>query len=183
MFSSHFDVSTKNLVFTVNNVVVFRDTNFSNYIGKWILITFSNYIANSINYYYPNMMTLNVNRIDIAMSSTYSIPSSGMAISKVEIGKEIVALFAEFRFYSHFIQGAYGLIMSTATTQSQNLYFSIMLTGSTSTSCVTDPTITALGVTCVGDYHDYLSTTIQCANNLDYFDPTLTALTPTLRCL
>lgn len=178
-----FDTTTKYLVFNQNNIAAFIDVNFSQYIGNWIPVTLANYNANSIYTYYPNMITLAVNRIDLAMQTGYTIPTSGIPITQVSLGYEVVALFSEFRFYSHFIQGAYGQIMSSSTTKAKNTLFNILLTGSSATNCISNSdlaagTTTSLGTTCIGDYQDYLDTTAQCNNDLNYFDLALTSSTP-----
>lgn len=178
-----YNISTNNLILSQNNQNVFTDTLFKNYIGTWIPITIANYKANSISYYYPNMLTLQVNRRDIPVTTGYVLPSSGITISEIKLGFEAVALFAEFRFYSKFTQSAFGQIMSTLTNRPLNMITSIALTGTSATNCISNAdlagsTVVALGTTCVGDYNIYLDPTIQCDNNENYFDPALIAVTP-----
>lgn len=178
-----FDTSTNYLILNNNNKNVFTDSSFNDYIGIWIPILLANYKANSISYYYPNMLTLSVNRNDIPMTTGYSIPSSGISITEVKLGYEAVALFANFRFYSHFIQGSYGQIMSTLTNRPLNMIKSISLIGTSTANCIANSdlsgsTTTALGTECVGDYNIYLDSTLQCDDNKKYFDPSLIAISP-----
>jgi len=178
-----YDTSNNNLVFNQNNQNVFRDPNFNNYIGIWIPVTLANYKANSISHYYPNMLTLAIDRLDLPMTTGYTLPSSGISITEVKLGFEAVALFAEFRFYSHFIQGSYGHIMSTLTNRPVNMITSISLTGTSTANCISNDDlagsdVTTLGTTCVGDYQIYLDATIQCDDNAKYFDKALIAVTP-----
>lgn len=124
------------------------------------------------------MVTISVNRIDIPMTTGYQIPSTGIIISEVKLGYEAVAFFAEFKFYSHFIQGVYGHIMSTLINRPLNLITEIKLTGTSDANCISDADLagsstTTLGTKCVGDYHIYLDATLQCDDNLKYFDPAL----------
>lgn len=178
-----YETATNYMVFYQNNKKAFIDKNFSKYIGTWIPISFSNYFALPINTYYPNMVTISVNRIDLQMESTYTVPASGITITQVSLGYEIVALFSEFSFYSRFIQGGYGQIMAIGTTRSVNLLFKILLSGNSVTNCISNSdlasgTTTSLQTSCVGDYISYLDTNIQCNNNANYFDPVLTSITP-----
>lgn len=178
-----YDLTTNYLVFNQNNKNVFTDKNFNNYIGIWIPMTFSNYKANTISHYYPNMVTISVNRLDIPMTTGYTIPTSGISITEVKLGYEAVALFAEFKFYSNFYQGGYGHIMSTLINRPINMITEILLTGTSVANCISDADLAgsstvALGTTCVGDYHIYLDTTIQCDDNNMYFDPALIAVLP-----
>lgn len=182
-----YDTSSKNLIFSQNSVNAFIDTNWSKYIGQWVLITFSNYISNSINTYYPNMMTLSVNKIDIPMQVSYTLPSSGVPITEVKLGFEIVALFTEFRFYSNFIQGAYGTVSATPTTKSGNLIFMISLSGNSASNCISDSdlasgTVTSLGISCQGDYNNFLDTTLQCNDDTKYLDVSLSSVPPCSAC-
>jgi len=106
-----YDVTSHNLLFNQNNQLAFEDTQFTNSIGTWILITFSNYISGTKGAYFPNMVQISINKRDIPMKSTYTIPSSGIIISQFQFGYECVALFSELRFYKKFIQGAYGWLL------------------------------------------------------------------------
>jgi len=106
-----FDNTSKNLIFSQNNQNAFEDTLFNNSIGNWILITFSKYNAGPKELYYPNMLQISSNKRDMPMKNTYTIPSIGISISQFQFGYECVALFSDVRFYSRFIQGAYGWVL------------------------------------------------------------------------
>ena len=67
---------TTYLVFRENSKDAFIEKRFRTYFGVWIPIAIANYISNSINDIYPNMLTLNVNKIDIPFADGYSIPAS-----------------------------------------------------------------------------------------------------------
>ena len=157
-----------------------------NYVGSWILITFSNYSSGSISSYYPNMVTMSSNGIDLPIQSTYIIPTNGITITQAQLGYEVVALFAQMRFYSKFIQGAYGWVMSSSTTRDNFKILTINLMGG-STTCLSNndlsgQTITSLQNTCVGDYNVYLDSTQSCNDNTKYFNPTLLSTPPCASC-
>lgn len=176
-----YEISSTNLIFRNNNIVAFRDTNFQKYIGIWIPIVIANYISNTNNDVYPNMLTLSVNKIDIPFSSGYSIPTSGVSVNQISFGIEIIALYAELRVYNRFIQGAYGTITSKTTTREENIMFKYNLFGSNNNNCLQDGelasnTVGGLGITCVADYNEYLSST--CDDNVKYFDLSITTVEP-----
>ena len=107
-----YDISSKNLLFLQNNTPAFEDTVFSSNIGKWTLITLSNYKAGTISTYFPHMINISSGQRDLPMKSTYSIPAAGISITQLNFGNECVALFANLRFYNKYIQGAFGWIMT-----------------------------------------------------------------------
>ena len=105
--------STNELVMMENSKTMFIDGKFRDYFGIWIPISIANYISNANNYVYPNMFTLSVNKIDIPFADGYGlIPESGIKITELSFGSDIIALFAELSIYSKFIQGGYGRIRS-----------------------------------------------------------------------
>jgi hypothetical protein len=178
-----FEISSKNLIFNQNNQTAFRDKNFSSPIGNWILITFSNYISGSLSSTFPNMVTVSSNKVDLPLISTYKIPPSGIIVQQVQLGYEIVALFAQFRIYSKFIHGAYGWIMTTSLTKVNGLYLLRLLEGNSSNNCIANEDISgattnSLGVTCASDYNSYLDPSLQCNNNNNYFDLSIAGVTP-----
>ncbi len=181
-----FDTSTKGLFFNQNNNSAFKDTNFKNNIGSWVLVTFSNYISGSISNYFPNIVTMSSNGVDIKMESTYIMPTNGITITQVQLGFEVVAFLAEMRFYSKFIQGAYGWVLSTSTTRDNFKLLQINLNGG-STTCLSNTdlsgqTTSSLQNTCVGDYNVYLDSSLSCNDNTKYFNPTLSASPPCASC-
>ena len=109
-----YDVETTNLVFIVGSEEAFRDENFNTYFGTWIPICVANYVAGAVeNEIYPNMLTINVNKIDIPFSEDYEIPPDGVKIDQLSLHYEVIAFFADFRIYSRFLQGNFGTIISS----------------------------------------------------------------------
>lgn len=181
-----FDTTTKGLFFNQNNNTAFKDLNFMNNIGNWVLVTFSNYISGSISNYYPNIATMSSNGIDIKMQSTYVMPTNGITFTQAQLGFEVVALFAQMSFYSKFIQGAYGWVMSSTTTRNTALLLIINLNGGSST-CISNndlsgQTTSSLQTSCVGDYNVYLDPSLSCSDNTKYFNPTLVSSPPCASC-
>ena len=178
-----YDINTKELIFMQNSQKVFKDDKFVDQIGQWTLVTYANYKANTINSYYPNMMGASINKKDLPMEAAYSIPATGISINRAEIGYEVVGLFADFRFYNKYIQGAFGLIMSSNTKRAENLITSISLSANTANACISDAdlngaTVIALGISCIADYNIYLDTNVQCTDDTKYFDLSLTSSPP-----
>ena len=131
--------STNNLIMLENSQKMFEDKDFINYFGRWIPISIANYISNTNNDVYPNMFTLSVNKKDIPFyvddqGNKYAIPDSGIKITELSLGYDIIALFAELSIYSKFIQGGYGRIRSLQNLNDQFFYKS--LTGTKPNDCL-----------------------------------------------
>ena len=107
-----YDIASKNLLFLQNNTPAFEDTVFANNIGKWTLLTLSNFKAGTISTYFPHMINISSGQRDLPKKSTYSIPAAGISITQFNFGNECVALFANLRFYKKYIQGAFGWVMT-----------------------------------------------------------------------
>ena len=163
--------STTYLVFRENSKDAFIEKRFRNYFGVWIPIAIANYISNSINSIYPNMLTLSVNKIDIPFAEGYSIPESGIKATELSLGYEIIALFAELSIYSKFIQGAYGRVRSEQYLKDQFYYKS--LTGTKSNDClVVDTDLQSpIDLICATDYSVNFIDSYYCKDDTKYFNP------------
>ena len=171
----YYDSSTTYLYFKVGTVIAFIDTNFGNYFGEWIPISISNYISAN-NEIYPHMLTFSVNKIDIKMQSSFSIPSEGMKIQSVKIGTSVLALWSNLYLYNNFIQGIFGQNMASSSDKSYANLIHYSLSSDSTTGCLEEnalsgtTTITDIGVTCVGDYNPYDDLSLLCDDNSKYFD-------------
>ena len=165
-----FQRSTNNLVILENSKMVFSDSNFGKYFGIWIPISIADYISSEQNDIYPNMFTLSVNRIDIPFCEGYSLPATGIKINQIQIGYEIIALFAQLRIYSKFIQGGYGHIRSKE--YNKNLFYDKSLIGTSSTNCV-DPNdlISNVNILCAPDYSYHFIEEEYCNENDKFYMP------------
>ena len=163
--------STNNLVFRENSQSVFIDDKFRSYFGVWIPIAIANYISNTKNDIYPNMLTLSVNKIDLPFKNGYKIPSSGIKATELSFGYEIIALFAELSIYSKFIQGAYGRIRSQLILTDRFYYNS--LTGTKPNDClVVDNDLQAsIALICAPDYSVHFIDSYYCNNDEKYYEP------------
>ena len=166
-----FQRSTNNLVVLENSKIVFRDTNFQHYFGIWIPISIANYVSGAQSEIYPNMFTLSVNKIDIPFSEGYSIPSTGIKVTQLQFGYEIIALFAQLSIYSKFIQGGYGRIRSTI--YKDDLFYYKNLTGTSSTNCIDVSTdlISTATVICAPDYNVNFMEQYYCNDDNKYYNP------------
>ena len=174
-----FNRISNNLVLLENSKFAFEDDTFRSYFGVWIPISIANYISNSINDIYPNMFTLSVNKIDIPFFCSdkinkrdcYSIPPSGIKVTELSLGFEIIALFAEISIYSKFIQGGYGRIRSEQYLKDQFYYKS--LTGTKINDClvVDDDLQSSISLICAPDYSVNFIDSYYCKNDLKYFEP------------
>ncbi len=170
-----YDISTSYLIFYIggSEIEAFRDTNFHDYIGIWTPICIAN-LRSKDTYIHPHMISLNVNKIDIPFTSGYSIAKDGIHFSRIAIGNEIVAYFADFRVYNRFIQGNFGTIISSIT-KTEDLLFNYPLTceNDDTIDCVVDAIFTdqiSMKPCCVGDYNIYENNTLMCNNDKQYFD-------------
>ena len=170
-----FDTSTTNLVFFVESSLAFRDTNFNKYIGIWIPLCVANYLsAVPDTYIYPNMILLNVNKIDIPFVTGYSIPDAGFLLDQISLHYECIALFADFRIYNKFIQHNFATMISS-TANARNLFIHYDLY-SGKTSCIQLEYLainSLVDVNCVEDYNIYMDSTKFCNSEADYFDVSL----------
>ena len=166
-----FQRSTNNLVLLENSKIVFRDTNFKNYFGIWIPISIANYRSNAQSEIYPNMFTLSVNKIDIPFSEGYSIPSTGIKVTQLQLGYEIIALFAELSIYSKFIQGGYGKIRSPQYKEDRYYYKSLI--GNSSTNCLdkSKDLISEVEIICSPDYNVNFMEDYYCNNTEKFYNP------------
>ena len=166
-----FHRTTNDLIMLENSKIVFRDSNFNKYFGIWIPISIANYISNAQSEIYPNMFTLSVNRIDIPFSEGYSLPSTGIKVTQLQLGYEIISLFAELRIYNKFFQGGYGKIRSKKF--NENLVYYKSLTGSSISNCVNleDDLIGNIKIICAPDYSIHFNDTYYCNNDEEYYYP------------
>ena len=166
-----FHRTSNNLVFRENSKTVFTDKKFKDYFGIWIPISIANYISNSNNDVYPNMLTLSVNKIDIPFDIDYKIPSSGIKATELSLGYEIIALFSELSIYSKFIQGGYGRIRSEQYLKDQFYYKS--LTGTKSNDCLTVDTDlqSSIDLVCAPDYSVNFIDSYYCKNDKKFYNP------------
>ena len=165
--------STNDLVMLENSKIMFRDKKFIDYFGIWIPISIANYISNTNNNVYPNMFTLSVNKIDIPFNTdpVYAIPESGIKITELSLGYDIIALFAEISIYSKFIQGGYGRIRSLQNLKDQFFYKS--LTGTKPNDClvVNDDLSSDISLICAPDYSVNFIDSYYCKDDTKFFDP------------
>ena len=166
-----FQRSTNNLILSENSKIVFRDTNFNKYFGIWIPISIANYRSNAQSEIYPNMFTLSVNRIDIPFSEGYSLPSTGIKVTQLQLGEEIIALFSELRIYNKFFQGGYGKIR--APTFEDNLVYYKSLTGSSTSNCIDleGDLIGNVQIVCAPDYSLHFNDTFYCNDPVKFYSP------------
>ena len=168
-----YDISTSYLIFYIggSEIEAFRDTNFHEYIGIWTPICIAN-LKSKNTYIHPHMITLNVNKIDIPFSSGYSIAADGIHITRISIGTEIVAYFADFRVYDRFIQGNFGTIISNNDI-GLLIHYPLTCPNDDTTDCVIDAKFInseTMRPCCVGDYNIYQNETLLCNDNNKYFD-------------
>ena len=170
-----FDTGTTNLVFFVESKLAFRDTNFNKYIGTWIPLCVANYLsAIPDTYVYPNMILLNVNKIDIPFVTGYSIPDPGFLIDQISLHYETIALYADFRIYNKFIQHNFATMISS-TANAKNLFIHYDLYSGKS-SCIQLEYLainSLVSVNCVEDYNIYMDSTKFCNSESEFFDVSL----------
>ena len=170
-----FHRTTNDLVVVENSKIAFRDKEFRNYFGVWIPISIANYISNSINDIYPNMFTLSVNKRDIPFSdetgTEYQIPASGIKVTELSLGYEIISLFAELSIYSKFIQGGYGRIRSEIYLTDQFYYKS--LTGTKINDCLVteDDLLSPIALICAPDYSVNFIDSYYCKDDTKFYEP------------
>ena len=148
-----------------------KGKNFNEYLGKWIPISIALYISGTdMNNIYPNIFTLSINHEDIPFSEGYTIPSTGITVTELNIGFEIIALFNDLRIYRTFYQGAFGKIMSKSDTRDINLILHYELKGLDTTTCVINEQLAHdVNINCAPDYSYYFDSIYYCDNDEEYF--------------
>ena len=174
-----YDIATSYLIFYIggSEIEAFRDTNFHDYIGIWTPICIAN-LRSKTPYVHPHMITLSVNKIDIPFSSGYSIAKDGLHLSRIALGNEIIAYFADFRVYSRFIQGNFGTIISAESKEDDLLlHYPLNCTDDQDNRCEVNATFsdTSMKPCCVGDYNVYQNYSLWCDKDAEpvgekYFD-------------
>ena len=166
-----YDVETTDLIFIVQSKEAFRDTNFKQYFGTWIPICVADYVSGKVlNEIYPNMLTINVNKIDIPFNDDFSIPNEGVKIDQISLHYQVIAFFADFRIYDRFIQGNFGTIISS-TEASNHLFIYYSLEGNN--ACIQGDYLTTtqiIEVDCVPDYNIYVDSSRKCVDKTYFFD-------------
>ena len=165
-----YDVETTNLVFIVQSQEAFRDVNFKEYFGIWIPICVADYVSGAVlNEIYPNMLTINVNKVDLAFNSDFSIPNEGVKIDQLSLHYEVIAFFADFRIYDRFIQGNFGTVISS-TEAANHLFIYYSLAGSVCLQADDLTTTEIIDVDCVPDYNIYVDSSRKCVDGSYFFD-------------
>jgi hypothetical protein len=148
-------------------------------LGQWTLVSLSNYYSSGTIYkYFPTMVNFWLQTEDQKKEVNFNMPGAGLNIDNIDIGNEIIALFADMRFYNNYIVQPYGLVMSLDTTNQQDMMFNRYMIGTTSKNCLTDSDIDggnagSYKISCVPDYHPYLDTTLRCTNpSVNFFNIT-----------
>ena len=148
----------RSLLLLQNSKVAFNDLKFPEYIAKWIPIQIASYISSGTYDIYPHMFTLIINNIDIPFQTDYSIPNTGIILSQINLGSEIIALFNNIRIYTKFYQGAYGKIMSNNynTGKNTDLFINFELSSVNIDECVKNEELSSsIPIICVNDYSPY----------------------------
>ena len=174
-----YEPSNSNLDFYIDSTIAFRYNNFYNLIGQWIPYSIAIYKADSpISEIYPPMLTFSVNKEDIPFINGYSLPDSFDRINRINLGSNIIALFAELRIYNRFIQGAFGHSKSSQNSEGLILYYPLTEVGCVSNNMLSSPGVSPI---CVPDYTDYIAK--DCGNDINkYFDINIPGETPCASC-
>jgi len=182
-----YDFALKTFFFYYQGNIVYKEMSFYNYIGHWAFVSISNYNSDikKVADFFPNMFNLFIESNDAPrFAGDYFVPSPGMAIDSFVIGSDIMALFADIRFYRNFIINGRGLVQSTFAPQ--DLIAKYTFSSSSSTNpCVFDheldtETFLSLGLECIADFNPYLDSTVLCGDDtkaLNYNSPTNTTCT------
>ena len=171
-----------NLEFYIESNVGFRYSNYYNLIGQWIPYSIAIYVGQSpVPNRYPHMFTFSVNKEDIPFVSGFTLPDSLTRINKINLGQEIIALFAELRIYGTFIQGSFGISKSAKSEEGLILYYPLI--GSSDTDCVNNDMLSnkEIVATCVTDYTDYIGKNCG-SDTTKYFDLSIPGESPCASC-
>jgi hypothetical protein len=172
------DAKTQQLKFFYQTVnLVFSESIFIKDLGQWSFISVSNYYApNDLHKTFPNMMNLWIKTDDLPRQGGFFIPGPGLQIDYLDLGYEIIALFADLKFYKNYIIEPYARVMHKSP--DIDLYLKRSLTGTSATNCLTVDDVDGgnLGIyghSCSADYNPYLDSKNRCTDSdTKYFNYT-----------
>ena len=164
----YYNTLTAYLEFDIESNTAFRYTTFYDLLGQWVPYSIAIYVGNSpIPTRYPHMFTFSVNKKDIPFVNGFKLPETLNRISYIHLGSAVIALFADLRVYSTFIQGSFGHAISVEKPNGLILYYPLI--GSSSNDCISSSMYTNGDYQCVTDYTDYIAK--SCGSDITkYFD-------------
>ena len=180
-----YNTLTAYLEFYIESTPAFRYTTFYEILGQWIPYSIAIYVADSpIPQRYPHMFTFSVNKKDIPFVNGYTLPDSLSRINYIHLGTEVIALFADLRIYSTFIQGSFGHAISSEKDNGIILHYSLI--GSSLSDCISSSMVTNtnnFNPKCVTDYTEYTDYgSKSCGDITKYFDLSIPGEKPCASC-
>jgi hypothetical protein len=183
-----YNTITAYLEFDIESSTAFRYKTFYDILGIWIPYSIAIYVGmDPIPKRYPHMFTFSVNKKDIPFESDFTLPTTLSRINFIELGSEVIALFADLRVYNAFIQGSFGHAISSEKDDQNLLYYLILqynLYAADNTNCLTTEMVSgsfAGSYECKQDYIDYMSK--SCGTDITkYFDLSIPGESPCASC-
>ena len=152
--------------------MIFKESTISKKQGGWNLISIANFYSDkSISSYFDSMTNLFIFDSDTPRQKSYFIPNPGFAITSLDLGYELVSLYADIRIYKNYIMHPLGFLMNS-NTKNNFLYKNFPLSGTSSTNCIniSDTNESSLSVYCTEDFNEFLNTKNECKENNKYLD-------------
>ena len=102
-----------------NNIILYNDTLFLENLGKWQLLSISNYkcafnIKNTCNYY-PSMFSVAIDGQVLSRRDSYDIPYEGITVNKISFSYGIIMIISDLQIYNTFILNPLGIISNFAS--------------------------------------------------------------------
>lgn len=175
-----YDYSNKYFIVNLNNQLAYI-LNYSssshasvsfdknNLIGTWFYISFSYYRSSDI-LLQKHMFNFQVNNSIIQPESGFNVVNESITFEKIKFNTQVLALFSSIKIYSSFLLGAYGMTIDDSL-NTYSLISNFDLHSNSSENCVFDSqlvspnTYSSLSIACIGDYNEFLLTSMQCDNN------------------
>ena len=164
-----YNTATANLELNVGSESdpAFTLSSYYNYIGQWVPYSIAVYVSEKEELY-PDMLTLAVNKEDVPFYEGYKVKDL-KRVNLLNLGDEVIALFADLRIYGTFIQGVFGHAISCE--KNNGLILQYDLKGSNAGDCYTNA-INVGEPDCKEDYIDYIEK--NCGTDINsYFDLSL----------
>lgn len=160
----NFNKSSNYIYVQLNGDTAFIDNKFNNDFtiersNKWIFYSLSLQKSNNYNDY-PSLVVFNVMNENILKENSFTIPVTGITISKLEFGHKVLAYFSYLNVYNKFILYPLARFRSEEKLYKTNLILSLTLKGTNNVDCVDQTQITTdinnLNINCVPDinYND-----------------------------
>lgn len=186
---------SRELRFYEKDKILYTVKDFNRYIGKWVLISFTS-LQNTDKDFNP-LNRLYIQDEEIQRNYNTTINNNEIIFDTLEIGNEFLGLIGDINLYKNVIINPFGYVTNSFN-RDHTIITRLKLYGASISSCISDNYLVlpkyrdivkvegtlykALGVSCVEDYHPYLSSACPNVNSFYSIDKLNEIDPPCLNC-